>query len=179
MSDIIFSNQQVNQALVEMSESIATSEKVYLVGIHSGGADVADTLQQRLKNADCQVIRGNLDISFYRDDLDTIGPNPQIRSTDLPFDVTGKHIWLVDDVLYTGRTIRAAMGEIFDYGRPASVHLAVLIDRGGRELPIAADVTGLKYPAAEDCSVKLVRGNQWHVELHHVGESEAVTTGES
>ncbi len=85
---------------------------------------------------------GSLDISFYRDDFTRIGMNPQVKPSDLPFSVDARHIILVDDVLYTGRTVRAAMNEIFDYGRPASIMLATLVDRGGRELPIQANVVG-------------------------------------
>ena len=85
---------------------------------------------------------GTLDISFYRDDFTRIGMHPQVTPSHLPFDLDNRHIVLVDDVLYTGRTLRAALNEIFDYGRPASVMLAVLVDRGGRELPIEAAVTG-------------------------------------
>ncbi|HUM90105.1 MAG TPA: bifunctional pyr operon transcriptional regulator/uracil phosphoribosyltransferase PyrR, partial [Candidatus Competibacter sp.] len=104
-----------------------------LVGIHTGGVWVAERLQQRLGIA---MPLGRLDISFYRDDFSRIGVNPQVRPSELPFDVDDRHLVLVDDVLYTGRTIRAALNELFDYGRPASVLLAVLVDRGGRELPI-------------------------------------------
>lgn len=117
-----------------------------LVGIHTGGVWVAERLHQRLGIA---TPLGRLDISFYRDDFSRIGVNPQVRPSELPFDVDNRHLVLIDDVLYTGRTIRAALNELFDYGRPASVLLAVLIDRGGRELPIQANVVGvqLKPPA--------------------------------
>lgn len=114
-------------------------ELVHLVGIHSGGAWLAERLQRDLKLA--QPF-GTLDISFYRDDFDKIGLHSQVMPSDIPFPVAGKHLILVDDVLYTGRTIRAAMNELFDYGRPASIRLAVLVDRGGRELPIAAAIVG-------------------------------------
>jgi pyrimidine operon attenuation protein/uracil phosphoribosyltransferase len=167
MSEVIFDNKAVNQALEAMAETISAPE-VYIIGIHRGGAEVADALQQRLEKRGTGVHRGNLDISFYRDDLDTIGPNPEVRPSNLPFDLSDKHIWLVDDVLYTGRTIRAALGEIFDYGRPASVKLAVLVDRGGRELPITSDCTGLTHDAPAGSSVKLVLGDAWHIEQRQV-----------
>lgn len=117
-----------------------------LVGIHTGGVWIAERLRQRL---DLATPLGQLDISFYRDDFSRIGVNPQVRPSELPFDVDNRHLVLVDDVLYTGRTIRAALNELFDYGRPASVLLAVLVDRGGRELPIEAHVAGsrLELPA--------------------------------
>ena len=110
-----------------------------IVGIHTGGLWVAEHLHKAL-GLDAEM--GELDISFYRDDFSRLGLNPQVKPSKLPLDITDQHIILVDDVLHTGRTIRAALNELFDYGRPASVHLAVLIDRGGRELPIAAQAAG-------------------------------------
>ncbi|MCP5267708.1 MAG: bifunctional pyr operon transcriptional regulator/uracil phosphoribosyltransferase PyrR [Zoogloeaceae bacterium] len=106
-----------------------------LIGIYSGGAWIAERLHELLAlKADVGVI----DVSFYRDDFAEKGLHPQVKPTAIPFDIEGRHIILVDDVLYTGRTTRAALNEIFDYGRPANVQLAVLADRGGRELPMAA-----------------------------------------
>lgn len=107
-----------------------------LVGIHSGGAWVARRLNELL-GLGSEI--GLIDVSFYRDDFGEKGLHPQIKPTSIPFDVEGRSLILVDDVLYTGRTTRAAINELFDYGRPASVKLAVLADRGGRELPISAD----------------------------------------
>ena len=106
-----------------------------LVGIYSGGAWIADRLRELLG---LQEEIGLIDVSFYRDDFAEKGLHPQVKPTLIPFDVEGRHIILVDDVLYTGRTTRAAINELFDYGRPASVELVVLADRGGRELPVAA-----------------------------------------
>ena len=166
-SPILFDNGAVEAALDGMREAI-TGQEVYLVGIHSGGADVADAIQRRLEARGVTVHRGNLDISFYRDDLDTIAAHPLVQRSELPFDVAGKDIWLVDDVLYSGRTIRAAMDEIFDYGRPASIHLAVLVDRGGRQLPIAAECAGLTHQAPADCTVELVRDGGWIIEQRQV-----------
>lgn len=105
-----------------------------LVGIYSGGAWIAERLKELLGLPE-EV--GMIDVSFYRDDFAEKGLHPQCRPTLIPFDVEGRHLILVDDVLYTGRTTRAAINELFDYGRPASVALAVLADRGGRELPVA------------------------------------------
>ncbi len=173
MTEAIFDSQAVGQALDRMAQAIRQAEgqsEIHLVGIQRGGARVADALQQRLQRMGCAIRRGDLDISFYRDDLDTIGPNPEVRPSELPFDINGRVVWLVDDVLYTGRTIRAAMGELFDYGRPAAIRLAVLVDRGGRQLPIAADVTGLGHAADDGCSVKLVCGEDgWYIEQRRVG----------
>ena len=104
-----------------------------LIGIHTGGVWVAERLHAALG---LKTPLGSIDVSFYRDDFSRSGLHPQIKSSDIPFEVEDRPIVIVDDVLYTGRTIRAAMNEIFDYGRPARIDLAVLIDRGGRELPI-------------------------------------------
>jgi pyrimidine operon attenuation protein / uracil phosphoribosyltransferase len=111
-----------------------------MVGIHTGGVWVAERLHRLLAPPEPL---GTLDISFYRDDFTRIGINPVVRPSQLPVAVDDRHIVLVDDVLHTGRTVRAALNELFDYGRPASVVLAVLAARSGRELPIEADVAGL------------------------------------
>jgi len=110
-----------------------------MVGIHTGGVWVAERLHAAL---DLSEPLGKLNIAFYRDDFTHIGLHPQVSPSNLPFDVEGRDVILVDDVLQTGRTIRAAMNELFDFGRPAHVVLAVLCDRPGRELPIQADVIG-------------------------------------
>lgn len=168
MADLIYDNAAVGAALDRMALAIwSQGHDVALIGIERGGARVADAVQERLERAGCRVDRGNLDISFYRDDLDTIGSNPEVRPSHMPFDISGRTVWLVDDVLYTGRTIRAALGEVFDYGRPDMVRLCVLLDRGGRQLPIAADITGLMHAADAGCSVKLVTEeiseSDWHI----------------
>lgn len=127
---------------------------VAMVGIHSGGVWVAEKLHAMLAVA--QPL-GKLAVTLHRDDFSRIGLHPQKKSTDIPFEVEGRHILLVDDVLDTGRTLRAALNELFDFGRPASVKLAVLVDRGRRELPFAAD-----YVAATmtlDASQELVLTN--------------------
>jgi Pyrimidine operon attenuation protein/uracil phosphoribosyltransferase len=117
----------------------ASIREPFMVGIHTGGVWVARRLHRLLGLA---TPLGSLDISFYRDDFSRVGMHPEVRPSDLPIDVDNRHIVLVDDVIYTGRTIRAALNEIFDYGRPASVILAILVDRGGRELPIQPAVVG-------------------------------------
>ena len=110
-----------------------------LVGIVTGGAWLAERLHKELG---ITTPLGVLDVSYYRDDFDQAGLKKQVRPSQIPFDMQGCHVLLVDDVLYTGRTIRAAMNELFDYGRPASIDLAVLADRGGRELPVEARYCG-------------------------------------
>jgi pyrimidine operon attenuation protein/uracil phosphoribosyltransferase len=111
------------------------NEATALVGIYTGGVWLAERLHEDLK---VSLPVGSLDVSFYRDDFGQIGLHPQVKPSDIQFRVEGSHIILVDDVLFTGRTIRAAINELFDYGRPASIRLATLVDRGGRELPVAA-----------------------------------------
>ena len=123
-----------------------------MIGIHSGGVWLAERLHRLLNIAEPL---GTLDISFYRDDFTRIGMHPQVTPSHLPFDLDNRHIVLVDDVLYTGRTLRAALNEIFDYGRPASVMLAVLVDRGGRELPIEAAVIGQRMELNSHQHIKL------------------------
>ena len=116
-----------------------------LVGIHTGGVWLAERLHALLGLSEPL---GSIDVSFYRDDYSAKGLHPQPRGSKIPFDVEAAHIVIVDDVLYTGRTTRAALNELFDYGRPARVDLAVLIDRGGRELPVAARFCALTLPEA-------------------------------
>lgn len=123
-----------------------------MVGIHTGGVWIAQRLHQCLGLTDPL---GSLDITFYRDDFTRIGLNPQVKPSQLPVAVDGRHIVLVDDVLHTGRTIRAAMNELFDYGRPAAVTLACLVDRPGRELPIQPDVVGIRMELQPGEHVKL------------------------
>lgn len=127
-------------------------DRVTVVGIHTGGAWVARALQQRLG---ITAEAGTLDISFYRDDFSRIGIHPQVRRSRLPHTIEDRVILLVDDVLHTGRTIRAAMNELFDYGRPSAIRLAVLVDRGGRELPIAPDASGLDVELGPSEQIKL------------------------
>lgn len=136
-----------------------------LVGIYSGGAWIAERLRQFLGLSD-EI--GLIDVSFYRDDFSVKGLHPQCRPTVIPFDVEDRHIILVDDVLYTGRTTRAAINELFDYGRPASVALAVLADRGGRELPVAATWGAWEVTLGEGESLTLARDDHgqlaWRLE---------------
>ena len=124
-----------------------------LVGIHTGGVWVAERLHAALG---LKIAPGSIDVSFYRDDYSQRGLHANAKTSQIPFDVEGAHIIIVDDVLYTGRTIRAAMNELFDYGRPAKIELAVLADRGGRELPIALTYCprSLSLPAAQTLALE-------------------------
>jgi len=133
-----------------------------LIGIHTGGVWIAQKLQQQLGLA---TPLGLLDISFYRDDFARIGLHPQVKPSNIPFDVEGRRIILVDDVLYTGRTVRAAMNELFDYGRPASIDLAVLIDRGGRELPVFARYSGGTLELADNQNIELKKDKEGRLSL--------------
>lgn len=138
---------EVDAHIERMGEDLADLLKArriedpLMIGIHTGGVWVAERLHARLALADPL---GQLDISFYRDDFTRIGMHPQVRPSHLPVPVDDRHVVLVDDVLQTGRTIRAALNVLFDYGRPASVLLAALAERDGRELPIEPNVVGLR-----------------------------------
>ncbi|CAG0911853.1 unnamed protein product [Cyprideis torosa] len=123
-----------------------------MVGIHTGGAWLAQKLHEMLA---LETPLGALDISFYRDDFTRKGINPEVKPSNLPFDVNGSNILLIDDVLHTGRTIRAAMNEIFDYGRPASIALIALAERNGRELPIEPTIVGEHFNLSPDQHIKL------------------------
>jgi len=139
----------------EILEANQGTEGLALVGILTRGADVAERLVARIETIEGQTVPlGTLDISFYRDDVG-VGLAPEVHRTDIPFDVEGRNIVLVDDVLYTGRTIRAAMDAIMDYGRPCTIKLAVLVDRGHRELPIRADYVGKNVPTSARERVKV------------------------
>ncbi len=127
-----------------------------LVGIYTGGAWVAERLHRALGIA---VPLGVLAVTLHRDDFGRIGLHRESRRSQIPFPVDGREVILVDDVLHTGRTIRAALGEIFDFGRPSAVRLAVLADRGGRELPVAADFTGARVEVARDEELVLSNEN--------------------
>jgi pyrimidine operon attenuation protein / uracil phosphoribosyltransferase len=119
------------------------TEGLVVVGIQRRGVQLAQRIVQLIAEREkVSVPRGALDITLYRDDLQTVGPRPLVGPTDIPVDIDGQHVVIVDDVLYTGRTVRAALDELADFGRPRRIALAVLIDRGGRELPIAPDVVG-------------------------------------
>ena len=131
-----------------------------LIGIVTGGAWLAERLHAALQ---LEVPFGTLDVSFYRDDFQHKGLKRKVAPSDIPFEVEGRDLILVDDVLYTGRTIRAAMNELFDYGRPARIRLASLVDRGGRELPIAAQFVGAAIDVKQ--SVELKRDAQGRLSL--------------
>jgi pyrimidine operon attenuation protein/uracil phosphoribosyltransferase len=128
--------------------------KTAMIGLYTGGAWLAERLHQLLA---LREPLGLMDIAFYRDDYHAQGLHHDPKRTKIPFDVTGRDLLLVDDVLYTGRTVRAAMNELFDYGRPASISLAVLADRGGRQLPICAQFCGARVEVPPGMRLRLTR----------------------
>ncbi len=148
-------------SLRELLEDRAV-ERPVLVGIRTGGVWLADYIHKRLR---LDEPLGELDISFYRDDFSRIGLNPRVKPSHLPFETEGRHVILVDDVIMSGRTIRAAMNELFDYGRPASIILVTLLDLGARELPIQPDVVGQNLQLRRDQRVKLLGPEPLRVEL--------------
>ena len=158
----LMSASEIERTLVRLAHEIVEKsngcEGMVLVGIKRRGVPLAERLAKLIEGIEKRPVdTGVLDISFYRDDLTTAGPRPTVTKGDLGFDVTGRDIVLMDDVLYTGRTIRAALDALFDHGRPKSVQLLVLIDRGHRELPIQATFTGRTIPTSsrEIIEVKL------------------------
>lgn len=162
-------NQLLNQLAEKLQQNITDGrlDKPLMVGIHSGGSWIAEQLHQRLKLAEPL---GLLDITFYRDDFSQAGLHPQVKRSELPFDVDNRNIILVDDVLYTGRTIRAALNEIFDYGRPARVTLVALLVRNGRQLPIQADFSGLSLDLKRDERIKLLGPDPLKLVIEQVPE---------
>lgn len=158
---VVMSAGDINRVLARIASQIVENNpdlsNVLLVGIHRRGVPLADKIADKIKEMDgVDVGRGTLDITLYRDDLTTVADRPVINKTELPANITGKTIILVDDVLYTGRTIRAAMDELIDFGRPRRVQLAVLIDRGWRELPIQADYVGKTVTTTEEEIIKVM-----------------------
>ena len=136
-------SRALQRMAVEILELAQGAEGLVLIGIQRRGVELAERIAARIeKDEGVAVPRGALDITLYRDDLETVGPRPVVGETRLPGDLTGTHAVIVDDVLYTGRTVRAALDELADFGRPKRISLCVLIDRGGRELPIQADIIG-------------------------------------
>jgi pyrimidine operon attenuation protein/uracil phosphoribosyltransferase len=141
----------IDQAIERVVSAIVTrhvkTDRLLLLGIANGGIVFASRLSERLKKSGLQPGLGTIDISFHRDDIDRHPIPKEFSPTFIPLDVNGAHVILVDDVLYSGRTVKAALDELFDHGRPASVELAILVDRGGRRLPVAADYCGLTLAA--------------------------------
>lgn len=134
----------------EIVEKNRGTDDLAIIGIRTRGVFLAERIVAKIKQIEKAVLPiGILDITLYRDDLSTIASQPVVHKTEIPFDITNKVVVLVDDVLYTGRTIRAALDELIDFGRPKAIQLAVLVDRGHRELPIRADYAGKNVPTSQ------------------------------
>jgi pyrimidine operon attenuation protein / uracil phosphoribosyltransferase len=168
----IMTGDEIRRAILRISHEIvekqAGTQGLALVGIQRRGVPLARRIAAAIEDHEgVRVPVGALDITFYRDDLSLIAQQPVVKGTDLPFDLNGLTVVLVDDVLYTGRTVRSAMDALIDFGRPRAIRLAVLIDRGHRELPIRADHVGKNVPTSKEEIV--------HVHVTEIDEDEGVT----
>lgn len=158
---ILMDKKDVKRALMRIAHEILEKNKsvenLAIVGIRTRGAFLADRIIKYIEEIEGKEVSGGiLDITLYRDDLTLIATQPVVKETLIDFDISGKNIVLVDDVLFTGRTIRAALDALTDFGRPSKIQLAVLIDRGHRELPIRADYVGKNVPTSLDQNVKVI-----------------------
>ena len=157
--------RRMAEQIVELNDG---TEKLVIVGIQRRGVQLAERIVNFIAEREGETVpRGALDITLYRDDLQTVGPRPVVGPTHIPLSIDGGNVVIVDDVLYTGRTVRAALDELADFGRPARIGLAVLIDRGGRELPIHADVVGKK--------IDVERGDRVDVLVKELDKEDVVT----
>ncbi|MCP4547837.1 MAG: bifunctional pyr operon transcriptional regulator/uracil phosphoribosyltransferase PyrR [bacterium] len=160
--------KRMTHEILERNES---AEDLVIMGIRRRGVPLAERIAAYIKTLEgVEIEVGSIDITFYRDDLHTIGPQPRVGETSIPGDITNRTVILVDDVLHTGRTVRSAITELMDYGRPAGIQLAVMIDRGHRELPIRADFVGKNVPTSSREAVK--------VRFVEIDDKDAVLLGE-
>jgi len=163
-----YSKDQTQELLLKIENSLRNYllknniKNPIIIGVHTGGAWIAEWLQKAL---DVKGSAASLDISFYRDDFSRIGVNPRVGKTEMPVSVDDRHVILVDDVLFTGRTTRAAINEIFDFGRPLSVTLVVLVERNGKELPFSPDIIGEKLELDNDKNIKLLGPDPMIIEI--------------
>ncbi|MEW6422805.1 MAG: bifunctional pyr operon transcriptional regulator/uracil phosphoribosyltransferase PyrR [Deinococcota bacterium] len=175
----ILTAEELRRALTRIAHEIIErnkgAENLALIGIHTRGIPLAQRLAEKLGDLEgVNVPTGMLDITLYRDDLSEVAHQPIIRETHVPFDLGRRRVVLVDDVLYTGRTVRAALDALIDLGRPAGIQLAVLVDRGHRELPIRADYVGKNLPTARSEMVKVRLAETDGVDLVELHDLEAV-----
>lgn len=173
--NVIMDAEQMRRAIVRISHEIIEKnegiDNVVLVGIRTRGVPLAERLAQAIEAIENTKLQtGSLDITLYRDDLSSLAYNPIVHDTEIDFDLNGKTVVLVDDVLYTGRTIRAALDAIIDMGRPKAIQLAVMVDRGHRELPIRADYVGKNVPTSRKESIEVM--------LTEMGEADEVVIGD-
>lgn len=160
MNSVVLSSSDISRAITRIAHEILEKNQgagnLVLVGIRTRGVTLSKRLQAKIKGIENVLVDlGMLDITLYRDDLGSGKNPPELKATDIPFPLEGRDVILCDDVLFTGRTIRAAFDALMDFGRPASIQLAVLIDRGHRELPIRPDYVGKNIPTSKTMSVKV------------------------
>ena len=181
MNSIAFSEKDIFRAVTRITHEILErnkgAENLALIGIRTRGVTLAERIQKKINEIDkVEVDLGVLDITLYRDDLATGKQNPVIEQTSIPFPLNDKQVVLIDDVLFTGRTIRAAIDALIDFGRPASIQLGVLIDRGHRELPIRADYVGKNIPTSRSNRVQvLLQENDGKDEVCIIDDSTETT----
>lgn len=173
--NVIMDSEAIRRALVRIAHEIIEKNKgvedVVIVGIRTRGVPLAQRIAAEINAIEnCEMTVGMLDITLYRDDLSTLGYNPVVHGTDINFDLSGKHVVLVDDVLYTGRTIRAALDAVIDMGRPKTIQLAVLVDRGHKELPIRADYVGKNVPTSQKETLEVVLNEIDGTDEVYIGE---------
>lgn len=173
--NVIMDSEAIRRALVRIAHEIIEKNKgvedVVIVGIRTRGVPLAQRIAAEINAIEnCEMTVGMLDITLYRDDLSTLGYNPVVHCTDINFDLSGKHVVLVDDVLYTGRTIRAALDAVIDMGRPKTIQLAVLVDRGHKELPIRADYVGKNVPTSQKETIEVVLNEIDGTDEVYIGE---------
>lgn len=173
--NVIMDSEAIRRALVRIAHEIIEKNKgvedVVIVGIRTCGVPLAQRIAAEINAIEnCEMTVGMLDITLYRDDLSTLGYNPVVHGTDINFDLSGKHVVLVDDVLYTGRTIRAALDAVIDMGRPKTIQLAVLVDRGHKELPIRADYVGKNVPTSQKETIEVVLNEIDGTDEVYIGE---------
>lgn len=173
--NVIMDSEAIRRALVRIAHEIIEKNKgvedVVSVGIRTRGVPLAQRIASEINAIEnCEMTVGMLDITLYRDDLSTLGYNPVVHGTDINFDLSGKHVVLVDDVLYTGRTIRAALDAVIDMGRPKTIQLAVLVDRGHKELPIRADYVGKNVPTSQKETIEVVLNEIDGTDEVYIGE---------
>lgn len=173
--NVIMDSEAIRRALVRIAHEIIEKNKgvedVVIVGIRTRGVPLAQRIAAEINAIEnCEMTVGMLDITLYRDDLSTLGYNPVVHGTDINFALSGKHVVLVDDVLYTGRTIRAALDAVIDMGRPKTIQLAVLVDRGHKELPIRADYVGKNVPTSQKETIEVVLNEIDGTDEVYIGE---------
>ena len=173
--NVIMDSEAIRRALVRIAHEIIEKNKgvedVVIVGIRTRGVPLAQRIAAEINAIEnCEMTVGMLDITLYRDDLSTLGYNPVVHGTDINFDLSGKHVVLVDDVLYTGRTIRAALDAVIDMGRPKTIQLAVLVDRGDKELPIRGDYVGKNVPTSQKETIEVVLNEIDGTDEVYIGE---------